>query len=304
MRQPYVTIAGQTAPSPGITIIRGGLQINTHDVVIQHLRVRPGEAGMAKNSGWEVDSIATADGAYNVVIDHCSVTWGTDENLSASGSRFLGATPDEWRNATSHAVTFSNNIVAEGLSESTHVEGEHSKGGLIHDNVTDMAIVNNLYFSNMDRHPLFKGGARGIVANNYVANPGRWAMMYSLNAGEWGTNPYQTGQMAIVGNVFMPGPSTPADVPLLRISGAGPVEVYMNDNIAKTSDGSDAALIGGTVAHAISVTLPPTWPEGFVAMPANQVADFIRANVGARPWDRDAIDSRIVTQALAGEGAI
>ena len=70
-------------------------------------------------------------------------------------------------------VTFSNNIVAEGLSESTHSEGEHSKGGLIHDNVTEMAIVDNLYFSNMERHPLFKGGARGIVVNNYIANPGR-----------------------------------------------------------------------------------------------------------------------------------
>jgi pectate lyase len=304
VRQPYVTIAGQTAPSPGITIIRGGLQINTHDVVVQHLRVRAGEAGMAKTSGWEIDSISTSDGAYNVVIDHCSATWGTDENLSASGSRFLGATPDDWRKSTSHAVTFSNNIIAEGLSQSTHSEGEHSKGGLIHDNVTDMAIVNNLYFSNMERHPLFKGGARGIVANNYIANPGKYAMAYALNVGEWGTHPYETGQMSIVGNVFMPGPSTPADVPMLRISGAGQVLVYLSDNVAKTTDGGTATLIGGNAALAITADTAPTWPEGFVAMPADRVAEYIRANVGARPWDRDAIDSRIVEQALAGEGAI
>jgi pectate lyase len=303
-RNPYVTIAGQTAPSPGITLIQGGLLVRTHDVVIQHLRVRPGEAGRAKTSGWEVDAITTEDGAYSVIVDHCSATWGTDENLSASGSRFVGATPDEWRAWTSHVITFSNNIVAEGLSLSTHSEGEHSKGGLMHDNVTNLALVGNLYFSNNDRHPLFKGGARGIVVNNYVANPGRWAMQYSLNAGEWGAHPYETGQMAIVGNVFTYGPSTPADVPLLRAAGAGPVEVYLHDNIAKRRDGSDAPSVGGTMANVIDVASAPTWPEGFQAKSATEVEASIRADVGARPWDRDAIDTRIVEQALSGEGAI
>jgi len=304
VRNPYVTIAGQTAPSPGITLIQGGLLVRTHDVIVQHIRVRPGEAGRAKTSGWETDAITTEDGARNVIVDHCSATWGTDENLSASGSRFVGATPDEWRAYTSHVITFSNNIVAEGLSDATHSEGEHSKGGLMHDNVTNIALVGNLYFSNNDRHPLFKGGARGIVVNNYVANPGRWAMQYALNAGEWGTNPYQTGQMVIVGNVFTYGPSTPADVPLLRASGVGPVEVYLHDNVAKTRDGSDAPNFGGTVANIMPVASPPTWPEGFQAVLSSEVAAAIRANVGARPWDRDAIDTRIVEQALAGEGAI
>ena len=41
--KPFVTIAGQTAPSPGITIIQGSLGIRTHDVVVKHIRVRPGE---------------------------------------------------------------------------------------------------------------------------------------------------------------------------------------------------------------------------------------------------------------------
>jgi pectate lyase len=301
---PFVTVAGQTAPSPGITLIRGGIRIGTHDVVLQHLRVRPGEAGQAKTSGWEIDAIATDDGAYRVIVDHCSTSWGTDENLSASGSRFLGATPDEWRSATSHAITFSNNIVAEGLANATHAEGEHSKGGLIHDNVTEMTVILNLYFSNNDRHPLFKGGARGIVVNNYIANPGRWAMMYALNAGEWGTHPYEIGQMSIVGNVFTYGPSTPDGVPLLRTSGQGNVEVFLEDNLSRTRSAAAAPEIGGTPALAVTVASAPVWPSGTTAMPASELADYIRENVGARPWDRDAIDARIVDQALAGEGAI
>jgi pectate lyase len=305
VQQPYVTIAGQTAPSPGITIIRGGLLIGAHDIVVQHIRVRPGEAGRMKMSGWEVDSISTADGAYNVIVDHCSATWGTDENLSASGPRFQGATPDDWRAGTSHIITFSNNIVAEGLSNSTHSEGEHSKGGLIHDNVTRMAVIGNLYFSNNERHPLFKGGARGLVANNYVGNPGRDAMRYNLSATEWTGHEPETGQMVIVGNVYQAGPSTMPDVPMLRVTGVGPVEVYLADNIAKTMAGEDAIVIGGvSAANAMQVAAPPLWPDGFEAMPAAAVKESIRANVGARPWDRDAIDTRIVDLALSGGGAI
>jgi hypothetical protein len=91
---------------------------------------------------------------------------------------------------------------------------------------------------------------------------------------------------------------------MLRISGAGQVLVYLSDNIAKTRDGGDAVLIGGNAALAITADAAPTWPDGFAAMPADQLADYIRANVGARPWERDAIDTRIVNQALAGEGAI
>ena len=51
LRNPHVTIAGQTAPSPGITLIRGGIDVRTRDVIVEHLRVRTGEAGFAKHSG-------------------------------------------------------------------------------------------------------------------------------------------------------------------------------------------------------------------------------------------------------------
>jgi hypothetical protein len=68
------------------------MDIATHDVVVQHIRIRPGDAGQTWMSGWDEDSIST-QAAYNVIVDHCSLTWGTDENLSASGPRFTGSTP-------------------------------------------------------------------------------------------------------------------------------------------------------------------------------------------------------------------
>src|SRR6478735_5646329 len=88
--EPFLTVAGQTAPSPGITLIRTGFDILTHDVILQHIRSRTGSGGNARQGRWDPDAISTVD-AYNIIVDHCSMTWAIDENLSASGPRFTGA---------------------------------------------------------------------------------------------------------------------------------------------------------------------------------------------------------------------
>src|SRR5690606_41183651 len=106
-------------------------------------------------------------------------------NLSASGPRLRGKTPADWGKATSRRVTFSNNIIAEGLAYATHAKGEHSKGSLIHDHATDILIVGNLYAHNYERNPLFKGGVQGTVINNLIYNPGARATHSNLNAEEW-----------------------------------------------------------------------------------------------------------------------
>ncbi len=122
----FLTIAGQTAPSPGITLIRGGLDVAASDVIMRHIRVRAGEADKPKMSGNDFDSFSTI-GARNVIVDHCSLTWGTDENLSASGPRFTGKTPAEWRAGTSRQITYSNNLIAESLANATHAKGSIRK---------------------------------------------------------------------------------------------------------------------------------------------------------------------------------
>lgn len=332
--EPFLTIAGQTAPSPGITLIRGGITIRTHDVVIQHLRVRAGDAGRAAKSGWEVDALSTT-AARNVVIDHCSLAWGTDENLSASGPRFAGGeTLEAWRARTSHDITFSRCIIAEGLSQSSHAKGEHSKGGLVHDNTHRIAIIGNLYASNMERNPLFKGGAQGIVVNNLIDNPGRRAMHYNLWASEWAGRPFAAGEMAIVGNVMHYGPDTQPDRPLLAVDGHGRLKVFLADNLAFDRAGQPVAEAAVTltraprnqrpadpardsgdpdyfvrptdtqVAELQRLSAPPVWPKNFQAKPAATVKENVLKNAGARPWDRDEVDQRIVRQVRAGAGRI
>ncbi|WP_332770943.1 pectate lyase family protein [Phenylobacterium sp.] len=306
VRQPFLTLAGQTAPAPGITLIRGGLTIATHDVVIRHIRVRPGEAGAAKQSGWECDGLST-DRAHDVIVDHCSFSWATDEGLSASGPRFEGATPDDWRAATSHRITFSNNIVAEGLSNATHSKGEHSKGSLVHDNVTDVLIAGNLYAHNRERNPLFKGGSRGAAVNNLIYDPGRRAAHFNLHAAEWGEHPHQEARIALVGNVLRAGPSTADGVAMMMVGGQGPIGLYMADNLALGRDGADLpqlASFGGSTVVPTILARPGDWPAGLVARPAREAEAAVLREAGARPWDRDAIDARIVAEVAARTGAI
>lgn len=303
--EPFLTIAGQTAPSPGITFVRGGIDILTHDVIVQHIRVRPGEAGFGKRSGHDFDAISTI-AAHDVIVDHCSLTWATDENLSASGPRFTGKSPGDWRKGTSHRITFSNNIIAEGLADSTHIKGEHSKGSLIHDNATDILIVGNLYAHDRERSPLFKGGARGMIINNLIYDPGPRALHYNLIAEEWGDRPKQLGRMVAIGNVLRAGPSTPEDLAFMMIGGSGSLEWYAEDNVAVDRLGRPLPELGSYTTAAvdfIGIERPPL-PEAVRVLPAAEVQDAIIAGAGARPWDRDPIDSRIVANVIEGRGAI
>ena len=303
--QPFLTIAGQTAPSPGITLIRTGIDVATHDVIMQHIRVRTGAADAPKRQGWEPDAFSTI-GAYNVIVDHCSMTWAIDENMSASGPRFSGKTPDEWRNGASHRVTFSNNIIAEGLAHATHSKGEHSKGSLIHDNASDILIIGNLYAHNYERSPLFKGGVRGMVINNLIYDPGQRAVHYNLIPEEWSDHPYQNGQLTLIGNVMRAGPSTPKDVALFMLGGSGDIELYEEDNIAVDRLGSPLPKTGRyTTSKAQILPLAkPAMPEGVKPISSLDVQDAVIREAGARPWDRDKIDARIVADTIEGRGEI
>ena len=305
--EPYLTVAGQTAPSPGITIIKGGFQIGTDDVIWQHVRVRVGEAGAAKKSGWETDGISTEGGAYNVIVDHCSVTWATDENMSMSGHRFDGDDPAVWRANTSHRITFSNNIIAEGLAYATHLKIEHSKGSLIHDNATDILIVDNLYAHNYERNPLFKGGVHGVIVNNLIFDPGQRIIHYNLMAEEWGAHPWQVGQMVAVGNVARAGQSTVPHIAFLEIGGYGDLEYFGKDNVAVDQIGNALPMFGRyTTAPAKIIMMPgpPLWPEGLMAMPSSAVQQYVLHNAGARPWDRDYDDVRLIADVAEGRGII
>jgi hypothetical protein len=306
IREPFLTVAGQTAPSPGITLVRGGLNIAANDVVIRHIRVRSGADGQAKRSGWEADAINTV-AAHRVIVDHCSLTWATDENMSAAGPRFNGANAEEWRNGTSRDVTFSYNLAAEGLADSSHPKGEHSKGSLVHDNVTNVLFYRNVWAHNVERNPLFKGGVRGAIVNNLIYNPGHRAVHYNLMALEWEHRTYEVGRMDAVGNVLRGGFSTDPGLPFLMLGGDGDLEYHGRDNIAVDRFGRPLPAFGRygeTRARLIESATPVAWPPGLPVLPAREVETHVLANAGARPWDRDEDDVRVIFYIAEGRGKV
>ena len=304
--EPDLTIAGQTAPSPGITLIRGGIDIRTHDVIVQHIRVRTGASGSAKRSGWEADSMSTV-GARNVIVDHCSMTWGLDENLSASGPRFTGKSVEDWRNGTSRNITFSYNLLAESLADSSHPKGEHSKGTLVHDNATGILIYRNVYAHNYERNPLLKGGVQAAVVNNLIFDPGAQAIHYNLMDLEWAGNTPVPGELSAIGNVMRAGFSTRDDIAFLSIGGVGHLNYYGHDNVAVGRLGKPLPMLGRyttSPARIVERDKPFAWPNGLHVLPANAVETHLLRFAGARPWDRDAHDLRVIFDVAEGRGKI
>jgi hypothetical protein len=304
--EPFLTIAGQTAPSPGITLVRGGIDLKGHDVILRHIRVMTGVDGQAPFSGWEADSLSTV-AAHNVLIEHCSFLWGIDENMSASGPRFTGTTLAEWRKGTSYNVVFRENLAAEGLAKASHPKGEHSKGSLIHDNATGIVFYRNVWAHNVERSPLLKGGVQALMVNNVIYNPGHRAVHYNLMALEWAGQPYATGELTAVGNVMRGGNDTDQHLPFLMLGGDGDLAYYGRDNRAVDRHGvalPEFGRYGETRARLIRAKAPLMSLAGYRVLPAAEVETSVLASVGARPWDRAVDDIRVLFFVAEGRGDI
>lgn len=304
--EPHVTIAGQTAPSPGITILRGGINVNTHDVIMQHLRVVVGSDGLPKRHGWEVDAFSTRS-AHNLLIENNSFFWGIDENMSASGPRFTGDTVEEWQEGTSRNIVYRSNLAAEGLADSTHPKGEHSKGSLIHDNATGIVFERNVWAHNVERSPLLKGGVEALMINNLIYDPKYRAVHYNLMDLEWAGHAPVDGKLTAVGNVMRGGNSTDPELPFLMIGGVGDLLYYGRDNVAVDKHGNDLPMFGRygvTRAKIREQTAPLHKLDGYLILPAEDVETTLLATSGARPWDRSEMEIRVLFFIAEGRGEV
>lgn len=304
--EPYLTIAGQTAPSPGITLIRGGIDLKTHDAIISHIRVMTGADGQPLRSGWEADALSTV-AARDVLIEHCSFLWGIDENMSASGPRFTGDTPEEWRRGTSRNIVFRDNLAAEGLANASHPKGEHSKGSLVHDNATGITFYRNVWAHNVERSPLVKGGAQVLLINNLIYNPRHRAVQYNLMDLEWTGRPRVTGEITAIGNVMRGGNDTDPGLPFLMLGGDGDLAYHGRDNRAVDRHGKplpEFGRYGETRARLLRSGKPLADISGFEILPSEDVETSVLRTVGARPWDRAPDDIRVLFYVAEGRGGI
>jgi pectate lyase len=295
LRNPFLTIAGQTAPSPGITLRGAGLLVKTSNVLVQHIHVRPGDDAAGEppinRDALKIEGPRETP-ISNVVIDHCTFTWSTDEIASAWQA---------WNN-----ISLLNNIFAEPLHQSIHPEGNHGFGVLIGPVNGNATVAGNLFASMQSRNPM-TAATRAVIVNNLVYNWGNTAIDLQSRG--------EVTQNSVVGNVFMRGPDTSSsNAPIGLRADASTLQpgarVFLSDNHGAEAT-SDPWSLAGAIYGSLTLAnyrsgAPVAWPSGMTTLPTsdNVVREHVLRYSGARPADRDAVDRRIVEQVRNGTGRI
>lgn len=275
IQNPYITIAGQSAPGDGISLRGAGLTIMTHDVIVRGLRIRIGDAATgptpSNRDGIQIEN--RYNPPYNILIDHCSVNWAVDESMTF------------WY-AGLRDVTVSNTIIGEALYNSIHPDGPHAMGALCgNQGIENIAFIGNLFIHNNGRNPRL-GSTSAAVINNVMYNIG------NLMVDIFGSVEAQS--ISVAGNLFLKGVNTGStSMPIrLRSDLKSGTKIYIADNDA--SDYTTGTYYVNQASFNPVVSVRQTWPAGFVAKPKEEVLEMVLNNVGASPMKRDPVDARLV----------
>jgi len=287
---PWLTIAGQSAPGDGICLKGQSLQIgSTHDIVIRYLRCRPGDQ---TSKPGDMDAISIWD-AVDVILDHCSATWSTDECLSVTRD--------------SDRVTVQHCLIAEGLTK-------HSYGSIIASYRGAISYLGNLYANNISRNPRPSGyqyekehagepGPRIDFRNNVLYN-------WTYGPGYAGTDSTTSSErisMNYVGNYLKPGPDTAAvdRAKAFTLFQGGTADLFLEGNqldppLSIYFQSELLTLRQGSILSLRNTPLP-------LDSPANTLtakAAYARAlkDVGAVKPARDAVDTEIIAGVKEGTG--
>lgn len=291
IENPDVTIAGQTAPGDGITLKNHPsnddvtLNIATSNVILRYLRVRTGPSAQKSSS---LDSVRIADNdreVRNVIIDHCSFSWGVDEVLS------VGYDASD--------VTVQWTIVSEGLHNSSHSKGSHSKGVLIGEQSTRISLHHNLIAHNDGRNPRLQGGGVDVV-NNVVYNAGGTPIRADDDHNR------TVASFNFSGNTFKAGPDSRWSTEIkLRKENGLPVTGFVQGNIGpnRPVDTLPQEAIVDSESREFLVGTRHAFPLVSTTA-ADQAYDEVLAGVGCTFPARDSVDVRVVAEVSTGTGSI
>lgn len=272
-----LTIAGQSAPGDGICIRHYPVTIQASNIIIRFMRFRLGDV-----SKIESDAFGGTKYSDGIMIDHCSVSWSTDECASF------------YRNKN---FTLQWCIISESLNKSVHLKGEHGYGGIW--GGMGASFHHNILAHHVSRMPRFSGSTTTPNSPEELVDF-RNNIIYN-----WGeNNAYggERGRYNIVNNYYKPGPATKTKN-MWIVNPYSPVgSFYINGNVlagnaAVTTDNWNG---GVKVAYPDSAkALKPFSVESIAEQAATQAYDQALKFAGAS-LKRDAVDSRIVKEIAKG----
>ena len=192
IRAPYVTIAGNTAPGDGVCFAGNTVELNTHDIIVRHLRFRRGKTEAADR-----DDSFGGNPVGNIMIDHVSASWSLDENISMYRHMYRPPNGEKDLKLPTVNVTIQNSISSESLNIYHHSFGS-TIGGL------NSTFHNNLWACNTGRNPSVGMYGDFTFVNNVLFN---WVHR-TVDGGD------HRSYFSIINNYLKPGPATPKDKPI------------------------------------------------------------------------------------------
>ena len=285
-----LTIAGQSAPGEGICIAGYPVVVKASNVIIRFMRFRMGD-----EHNVEGDAL-TIVGRKNIMIDHCSFSWSTDECVSCYGNTDF---------------TLQYCFITESLRNSVHGKGRHGYGGIW--GGTNATFHHNLLAHHDSRNPRF---------DHYYVNQTCFGPIDYVNnvVYNWGGNSTYGGegvkqarQINMVSNYYKLGPATSKKTRLLdptvecsNCSPYGPVipaKFYLQGNYMYGSEQVTADNWQGSTVQTEAVKASTRWTEGLTLLTAEESAEqafetvLTKAGCSLR---RDAIDTRIAEEVRTG----
>jgi hypothetical protein len=272
-----LTIAGQTAPGDGICLKGYPLIIAADNVVIRFLRIRLGDAHKLQE-----DAISCI-GRKNIIIDHCSMSWGIDEVASFYDNE----------NATVQWC-----LVSESLSNSYHRKGKHGYGGIW--GGKGATFHHNLLAHHSNRNPRFNGSRTHGEPDKVVVDF-RNNVIYN-----WGENSSyggEAGKQNLIANYYKFGPATRATKNRIVEPYDAKGRWYVADNFVFgfpdiTAD-NWAGGVQGNFANKGRVDSPHPFAP-VMTHSAERAYELVLANVGAIQPQRDSVDARIIEEVRSG----
>ena len=301
-----LTVAGQTAPGDGICIAGYPVVVKASNVILRFLRFRMGDQNQV-----EGDALTICE-HKNIIVDHCSFSWSTDECVSVYGNENF---------------TLQYCFITESLKASVHAKGAHGYGGIW--GGKNASFHHNLLAHHQSRNPRFdhdyvntKCAGPIDFVNNVVYN---WESN-SAYGGEGSTKGGGGRHINFVNNYYKPGPSTKSGVKtrlvdpttscsncvegskvLEKGGSVEPPKIYLVGNTMYGSSEVTADNWKGSTRSKSIAGVDTRWTDGLTALSQEQSAESAYETVLTKAGcsiSRDALDTRIVNDVRNASGKL
>ncbi|MFT7155438.1 MAG: pectate lyase, partial [Parvicella sp.] len=272
-----LTIAGQSAPGDGITIKNYPIKVKGDNVIIRYIRSRMGDQHKVQ------DDALSITGQKNIIVDHCSFSWSSDECVSIYDNE---------------NVTVQYCVISESLNKSVHAKGEHGYGGIW--GGKKASFHHNLFAHHKSRNPRFNGSRYHkqpeleIVdfRNNVIYN---WQSNNSYGGEE--------GNHNLINNYYKAGPATKSRKDKILDPYEPYGKFYLEGNILMGNDEVNADNWNGIknkkeLMPKIRLS-EPLAVESISTESAGNAFESVLKNVGAN-YSQDAVDKRIIKDVKEG----